>query len=294
MNQVIIVVARSAEAAERKHQFAAINMGLHQLLAADRDAGVIDRCRHAQVGAIEGQAALGQCREQVVLFSPERPLCVISRMVPGQRIMQGCAMAQVLGALFQAVTPRIVGTAHGGQPFSHQAVAGQPRKLAIGVVQGQVDVAGAKVDIVIADPQVQRHQRVTLDEVRQPGHQPALGDRGPDIERDGARDFRLRGLLQRRGQFAHRRLQYVENALAFIGQADLPGQALEQLHVQRGLQPADAVAYGAGRQAQFLRGTGKTQMPRGDQEGMQVRELAAVEPGTDARRKVEHDGLPAI
>ncbi|MNL66770.1 hypothetical protein D3C87_1912860 [compost metagenome] len=76
-------------------------------------------------------------------------------MIPGQGVMQGGAVPQVLRVFRQAMASRIVGTAHGGELFAHQSMARQPGKFAVGVVQGQVDFAGAEIDIVIAYPQVQ-------------------------------------------------------------------------------------------------------------------------------------------
>ncbi len=100
-------------------------------------------------------------------------------------------MSQVFRALQQAVALRILRAADRGQTLLHQAVTGQPGKFAVGVIQGQVNFTGAEVDIVIAYPQIQRDLRVTLDEISQSGYQPALGDRRPDIKRNGTGNFCL-------------------------------------------------------------------------------------------------------
>ena len=155
MNEIVIVVATLAETAKRQHQFAAINPFLHQLLTADGDPCVAHRCRDTEVRTVEGQGALGQCREQVVLFGPQGPLGVIGGMVPGQGVVQGGAVAQVLRVLIQTVTLRIFRAAHRRHLFAHQSMAGQAGEFAVGVVQGQINFACAKVDIVIAHPQVQ-------------------------------------------------------------------------------------------------------------------------------------------
>ena len=95
-------------------------------------------------------------------------------------------------------------------------------------------------------------------------------------------------MLKGLGQLAHRLLQNVKNAFAFIGQVDLTGQTQEQLHLQCRFKPTDPVADRTGGQAQFLRSPRETQMPGSHQKRMQVGKLVTVEPGTDARGKVEH------
>ena len=59
---------------------------------------------------------------------------------------------------------------------------------------------------------------------------------------------------QRRLQAIPASLQGDKDALAIRRQLDLPRQSFEQAQVQAAFQPRDAVADGAGRERQFLRG----------------------------------------
>ena len=182
-------MAALAETAEGQDQLATINPFLHQLLASDGDACVVHGRCHAQVGTVEGQGPFWQCRQQVVLFGPQSPLGIIGRMIPGQGVVQRGAVTEIVRVFIQAMALCIFWAAHRRQAFAHQSLACETGEFAIGVVQGQINLAGAKVDIVIAYAQVQRDQRVALDKLGQPWYQPALGHRRSGIECNGTGNF---------------------------------------------------------------------------------------------------------
>ena len=84
--------------------------------------------------------------------------------------------------------------------------------MAVAIVQGQVDLAGAKVHAFITHAQIDRHVRILRSEACQARYQPALGHRGARMHADAARQRVAAG--QRRLQAVPANLQGGEDALA--------------------------------------------------------------------------------
>ncbi|MCY1442569.1 hypothetical protein D9M71_589440 [compost metagenome] len=152
---------------------------------------------------------------------------------------------------------------------------------------------GAEIHRLVAGADIQADLRIAPLEVRQPRHQPALGNGRPGVEGQRTADGGRRVRLQSFFQFLQQSLHQLVQTLTFGGQAYPPGQALEQTLLQCLFEPGDAVADGARGQAQLLGRQGKAQVPRGHGEGVQVGKLRPGQTGAKAWRQVEHGYCPA-
>ncbi|MNF06846.1 hypothetical protein D3C80_2068880 [compost metagenome] len=70
MNQIVAIVTRLYEAAERQHQLSTLDALADQLFAAYGDTGMVRGRDRAQVGAVEGQEALRQVVRRAGLTGP--------------------------------------------------------------------------------------------------------------------------------------------------------------------------------------------------------------------------------
>ncbi|MNK82060.1 hypothetical protein D3C87_1018220 [compost metagenome] len=251
---------------------------------------MVDGRLRAQVGAVETQAARGQGHLGRLPVQPQPPLGIGRAGGPGQGVVQHRRPLKLMRCTLQAVVARIVRTADGRQPFVHQLARCQAGKVAVAVMQGQVNLSRAKVHAIISHAQIDRHVRILRRKACQARHEPALGDGRARMHGDAARERIAAG--QRRMQAIPADLQRGEDALAILRQLYLPRQALEQAQTQARFQPRNAVADGAGRERQFLRGQRKTGMARRHEKRVQVGELAGRQRSCD-RRTGRHQTAPA-
>ncbi|MNT07585.1 hypothetical protein D3C72_1422980 [compost metagenome] len=191
------------------------------------------------------------------------------------------------------MTLGVLAAAHRRHLFGHQQLTDQPRKVPVAIQQCQVDMPGAKIHRLVAGTDVQTDLRIALLEVRQPRYQPTLGNGRPGIERQGAADGRGGIRLQGFFQVLHQPLHQSVQALTFVRQANASGQAFKQAQRQHLFEPGNTVTDCAGGQVQLLRRQGKTQVPRGHGEGVQVGKLRPGQTVAKAWWQVEHAHCPA-
>jgi hypothetical protein len=155
------------------------------------------------------------------------------------------------------------------QRLPEQPLGPEARPVAAAVADLQVGIGLAELEAVDGRGQAQADARVLGEELPQTGHQPEVGERGADPDRDGPAAPAAEQLLRPGGQVVERPAQDRQVALAGVGEDERAGLAGEEPGAQPVLQVLDLLADGGRRDAQLLGRLGEAGMPRRRLEGAQ-------------------------
>ncbi len=157
----------------------------------------------------------------------------------------------------------------------------QLRRRRIIKIDRQIDACPLQVNVFIAGQHGEGDGRVTAGKVTQGRHQPALGDRGPRVDRQTAGELLVFDIEDLLIETIQRRLQRPVDPLTFTRQLNFAMRADKEQDPQLLFKLINPVADGARRERQLVGGQGKRLVPRRHLKGRQPGELPAVQqPGT--------------
>ncbi len=164
---------------------------------------------------------------------------------------QAVVVQQILRHLRRAATLQVVGRGHDQAAVIGQLAHDGGRIRQLGDADGEVDALLDQVDQHVGEVQAHLHLRVAFDELRDMGRDMEPSEHGWDRHLDGTARLRRDGIER-----AFRLLQLIEDGhamlvivRAILGQADMPGGAVEQAGAHVLFQPGDPVADHGRRQA---------------------------------------------
>ncbi len=115
-------------------------------------------------------------------------------MAPGLPIVQQAAVRQVGRVAEQPVLFGILRAAHRHHVLVHQRMDGEPRRRLVVEIEGEIDAVTMQIDVLVAGHDVELDLGMQSGEIRQPRHQPALGDGGARVDGQGARQLLMADL----------------------------------------------------------------------------------------------------
>ncbi|MNS89764.1 hypothetical protein D3C72_1237870 [compost metagenome] len=274
---VVTLIAANRLARERLHQFVALQPLAHQVLAAHGHAGMIHGGDDGEIGTIEAHARLAAIEGYIRLAGPAVPLVGIRVISPGLPVVQQATVAQVIRVIQQLVPLGIFGAAHRHHVFIHQRVDGEPLRHLVVEIDRQIDAIAVQIDVLVACHDVEIDLGMQARKIREPWHQPALGDGGAGVDGQGTGQLLVLDLQDLLIDELQRRLECPEDPLPLRRQYHLAVKALEQLEAELLFQRTYPVAHRTRAERQLIRRQGKGAMAGRSLEGVQLGELIAAE-----------------
>ena len=179
---------------EGGHQLAPCQPLAHQILAPHGDPGVVHGGDDGEIGAIKPHAGPTCRKRNAGLLGPAGPLVAVGVMAPGLPIVQQAAVRQVGRVAEQAVPFGILRAAHRHHVLVHQRMDGEPGRRLVVEIEGEIDAVTMQIDVLVAGHDVELDLGMQAGEIRQPRHQPALGDGGARVDGQGTRQLLMADL----------------------------------------------------------------------------------------------------
>ncbi|MNG98460.1 hypothetical protein D3C79_576020 [compost metagenome] len=274
---VVTLLAAHLPAREGLHQLVALQPLAHQVLAAHGHPGVIHGGDDGEIGAIETHARLTAVEGDPGLTGPAAPLVGVGIVPPGLPVVQQATARQVVRVIQQPMLLGIVGAAYRHHVFIHQRVDGEPLRHLVVEIDRQIDAITVQVDVLVAGHDVEIDLGMQAGEIREPRHQPALGDGGAGVDGQGTGQLLILDLQDLLIDELKRRLECPEDPLPLSRQHHLAVKALEQLEAELLFQRTYPVAHRARAERQLIRRQGEGAVTGRRLEGVQLGELIAAQ-----------------